>query len=280
MFSAHMDSIGFVATHIEKEGYIRVGKLGGITPCDVLHSVVRFKNGTLGGVVKEEKISYGKLKMDNLLLDIGAKTKEEAMEKVLPGDTAVIASPPVLLEGKSPTIMAPYLDNRVSCGILLSVLEKLHNTEVENDLYFVFSVQEEVGLRGAKPAAYAIDPAYGLAIDVTDVCDNPDTDHNGTSVLGGGAGIKIMDRSVISHPDVVATLEKLATELQIPQQRDILKLGGTDAGVIHTSRAGVKTGGISVPCRYVHSPMEMANLGDVQACIDLTVAFAQCKLPE
>ncbi len=278
MFSAHMDSIGFIATHFDDDGYVRVAKLGGVDPREVLYGSVSFKNGTRGALVKNEKATFGKLKMDEIAIDIGAKTKDEAMKKVMLGDTAVLSIPPMKLEGEETSIVAPYLDNRVSCGILLAVLEQLKDKTVENDLYFVFSSQEEVGLRGAKPAAYSIDPAYGLAIDVTDICDNPDTEHNGTTILGGGAGIKIMDRSVISHPEVVEILEKLATEHNIKQQRDILKLGGTDAGVIHTSRGGVKTGGVSVPCRYVHSPAEMANLSDIQACIALTVAFAQSKL--
>lgn len=278
MFSAHMDSIGFIATHFDEEGYVRVARLGGVDPREVLYGQVKFKNNTCGIVVKDEKAQFKTLKMDEIVIDIGASSKEEAMEKVMLGDTAVLTVPPMKLEGKETSIVSPYLDNRVSCGILLAVLEQLKDKTPVNDLYFVFSSQEEVGLRGAKPAAYEIDPAYGLAIDVTDVCDNPDTEKNGTTVLGGGAGIKIMDRSVISHPEVVEVLEKLATEQNIKQQRDILKLGGTDAGVIHTSRGGVKTGGISVPCRYVHSPSEMANLSDIEACIALTFAFAQCKL--
>lgn len=278
MLSAHMDSIGFVVTHIEKEGFVRVAKLGGVDPREVLYSAVRFKNGTVGAVVKEEKTTFANLKMDNLVLDIGAKTKEEAEQKVLLGDTAVICVPPMKLEGTSPSIVAPYLDNRVSCGILLEVLAELKDKPVNNDLYFVFSVQEEVGLRGAKPAAFAIDPAYGLAIDVTDVCDNPETEHYGTCSLGEGAGIKIMDRSVISHPEVVNLLETLAKEGNIKHQRDILKMGGTDAGVIHNSRCGVKTGGISVPCRYIHSPAEMANLEDIKSCIALTKAFILASL--
>lgn len=274
MFSAHMDSIGLIATHFEDDGFIRVGNIGGVDPKEVLYSVVTFKNGTKGVIVKEEKALYSKLKINHLLVDIGAKTKEEAMAKVMTGDTCVIQRPAVTLESTSPCIVAPYLDNRVACCILLQALEVLQGKTLENDLYFVFSVQEEVGLRGAKPIAYAIDPAYGIAVDVTDVSDNPDSALNGTSVLGGGAGIKIMDRSVICHPEVVEMLETLATEQNIKHQRDILKAGGTDAGVMHLSRGGVKTSGISVPCRYIHSPAEMADLSDVQACIDLTVAFA------
>lgn len=274
MFSAHMDSIGLVATHIEDEGFIRVGNIGGVDPKEVLYSVVSFKNGTKGIIVKEEKTLYGKLKISNLLIDIGAKSKEEAMEQVMTGDVCVITVPPVQIGSKQPSIVAPYLDNRVACAVLLLTLEQLQGKTVENDLYFVFSTQEEVGLRGAKPVSYAIDPQYGIAVDVTDVCDNPDSEKNGTTSLGKGAGIKIMDRSVISHPEVVKILETLAKEQNIPHQRDIMKAGGTDAGVMHLSRGGVKTSGISIPCRYVHCPTEMADLGDIQACVDLSLALS------
>ncbi len=277
MFSAHMDSIGLIVTHIEEEGFLRVGAVGGIDPHKILFSPVKFHNGTKAVVMKEEKVTYANLKVENLLLDIGAKSREEAMKMVQAGDMAVFATETMKLEGDSPSIVSPYMDNRVACGVLLAVMEQLQGKTVENDLYFVFSVQEEVGLRGAKPAAYAVDPAYGIAVDVTGVCDVPESTKGATSKLGDGAGVKIMDRSVICHPEVVEILEKIATEKKILSQRDIIKMGGTDAGVIHNSRAGVKTGGISIPCRYIHSPSEMANLGDVQACIDLSLAL--CEYP-
>ncbi|MFI3252963.1 MAG: M42 family metallopeptidase [Eubacteriales bacterium] len=278
MFSAHMDSIGLIVTHIEKEGFLRVGAVGGIDPHKILFSPVKFHNGTKAVVMKEEKVTYANLKVEHLLLDIGAKSAEEAEKMVQPGDMAVFATETMKLEGESPSIVSPYMDNRVACGILLAVMEKLQGQSVENDIYFVFSVQEEVGLRGAKPAAYAIDPAYGIAVDVTGVCDLPESSKGATSKLGDGAGVKIMDRSIICHPEVVEILEKIATEKKIAHQRDIIKMGGTDAGVIHTSRGGVKTGGISVPCRYIHSPSEMANLGDIQACIDLSLGLCQYPL--
>ena len=174
-------------------------------------------------------------------------------------------------------MISPYLDNRVSCAILLQVLEKLPEN-CPNDLYFVFSTQEEVGLRGSKTAAYAIEPDYALAVDVTDVDDTPGTDRCGTVQLGKGAAIKLMDHSVICHSEVVKELDLTALERGIAVQRDILRAGGTDAGAIHVSRTGVKTGGVSVPCRYIHTPVEMVDLSDVQACVELVSAFVQKKL--
>jgi endoglucanase len=142
----------------------------------------------------------------------------------------------------------------------------------------VFSAQEEVGLRGAKTAAWAIDPDFGVAVDVTDVDDTPGSKRSGTVQLGKGAAIKVMDSSLICHPEVVQQLELSAKNNAIPTQRDILRTGGTDAGAIHTTRMGVRTGGISVPCRYLHTPVETVNLEDARACIKLVVAFALTEL--
>ncbi len=273
MFAAHMDSIGFIVTHIEKEGFLRVGRLGGISPQEVAYTPVRFKNGVKGVLAKEEKAAFGKLKLDECYIDIGAKDEDEARKMVQVGDTAVYDTATFTNNGK---VYSPYLDNRVSCAILLQAMEQI--TQSENDLYFVFTAQEEVGIRGAKTAAWAIDPDYGIAVDVTDVDDTPGSEKYGTVQLGKGAAIKVMDASVICHPVMVEKLSNLANEGNIPAQKDILRAGGTDAGAIHTTRLGVLTGGISVPCRYIHTPHEMADLQDVDSCVKLVAAFAQSHL--
>ena len=273
MFAAHMDSIGFIVTHIEKEGFLRVGRLGGISPKEAAYTPVRFQNGVRGVIVPEEKADLGKLKLDQCFLDIGAKDEDQAREMVRVGDTAVYDSPMFVSGSK---VVSPYLDNRISCAVLLKALEEIGRSP--NDLYFVFTVQEEVGLRGGRTAAWGVDPAYGIAVDVTDVDDTPGSEKSGTVQLGKGAAIKVMDSSVICHPEVVSRLDALAGEGDIPVQRDILRAGGTDAGAIHITRTGVKTGGISVPCRYIHTPVEMADLTDAQHCVRLAAAFAQCRL--
>ena len=273
LFAAHMDSIGFIVTHIEKEGFLRVGRLGGISPKEAAYAPVLFKNGVAGVFVPEEKAEFGKLKLDECYIDIGARDEEEARPMVQVGDTAVYAS---LVNYNSRKVISPYMDNRVSCAILLSVLAEVGHSP--NDLWFVFTVQEEVGLRGAKTAAWGVAPDYGIAVDVTDVDDTPGSKKYGTTRLGKGAAIKVMDSSVICHPGVVEKLSQLAEEQAIPVQRDIMRAGGTDAGAIHTTRLGVRTGGISVPCRYVHTPTEMVDLEDVEACIRLASAFARAEL--
>jgi len=272
LFAAHMDSIGFIVTHIEEKGFLRCGRLGGISAKEAAFTPVRFQNGIQGVFVKEEKADFEKLKLDECFVDIGAKSREEAAEMVQVGDTAVYHSPIFCSNGK---VVSPYLDNRVSCAVLLLAMERLESCP--NDLYFAFTVQEEVGLRGAKTAAYGIDPDWGIAVDVTDPDDTPGSEKCGTVQLGKGAAIKVMDRSVICHPDAVKRLEQAAQAAGIAFQREIMKDGGTDAGAIHTTRIGVRTGGISIPCRYVHTPVETVDLSDVEACVKLVVEFAKTK---
>lgn len=274
MFAAHMDSIGFIVTHIDDNGFLRVGKLGGLNVYSCLHIPVRFKNGTKG-VVSDSAADAKKMGLSDLFIDIGAGSREEAEKLVQVGDTAIFDLSAIKMGNR---ISSPYLDNRISCVILLLALAQIKNTD--HDLYFVFTTQEELGLRGAKPAAFGIDPKYGIAVDVTGTCDEPtaEAEYDASSVLGKGAAIKIMDSSVICHPTVVQKLEELAQEKQIQHQRDILRYGGTDAGAIHVSRGGVYTGGISVPCRYIHSPVETADIRDIEACVALVAAFAQASL--
>ena len=273
MLCAHMDSIGFIVTHVEENGFLRVGRLGGISPKEAAYTPVRFAGGARGVIVPEEKADFGKLKLDECYVDIGAKDRETALKAVAVGDTLIYDSPCFTNQGK---VVSPYLDNRNSCAILLKVLEEMELCP--NDLYVVFTVQEEVGLRGAKPAAWAVDPDYAVVVDVTDVDDTPGSEKCGTVRLGKGPAIKIMDSSVICHPDMIQKLESQAKALDMPTQRDIMRAGGTDAGVMHTTRIGVRTGGVSVPCRYIHTPVEMADLQDARDCAKLLCAFVQSKL--
>lgn len=270
LFTAHMDSIGFIVTHIEEQGFLRCGPLGGISTKETVFTPVRFKNGVRGIFAKEEKAEFEKLKLDECFFDIGAKSREEAAAMVQVGDTAVYDCPIFCSHSK---VISPYLDNRVSCAVLLLALEKLEQST--HDLYFAFTVQEEVGLRGAKTATYGIAPEWGIAVDVTDTDDTPGSEKSGTVQLGKGAAIKIMDRSIICHPEVVQRLEQAAKTAGISFQREIMRDGGTDAGAVHTTQIGVRTGGISIPCRYIHTPVETVDLKDVDACVNLILEFVK-----
>lgn len=269
MFAAHMDSIGLIVTHIDEDGYLSFGKLGGVRPENILHTPFRFKNGVCGVVSLRHGRSVKEMTLQDLYLDIGAKDRAHAQRLVQVGDTAVSRMPAFSMDSR---LVSPYLDNRISCAAMLEALSLIRSHT--SDLYFVFTTQEELGLRGSKAAAYTIDPDYGIAVDVTAARETEDKGR-GTALLGGGAAIKVMDSAVISHPEMVETLEDLAMSSKIPFQKDVLISGGTDAGSIHVTRAGVITGGISIPCRYIHSPVETVETDDVRAVSRLITAFSE-----
>lgn len=275
MFAAHMDTIGLMVTHIEDSGFLRVGKLGGVDPRDVLGAPVRFQNVVFGAVYEDDELGDAKREIGHLYVDIGAKDKEEALRRIRVGDVAVLATIP-RVSGRA--VMGPYLDNRAGCCAMLWAMELLQHSE--NDLYFVFTTQEEVGTRGAQTAAFAIDPDYAVVADVTIADDVPGSKHTCSAKCGGGAAIKVMDSAVICHPEMVRLLRELAEEQNIPYQMDVMSGGGTDGGPIHKSRAGVLTGGVSIPCRNTHCPQEVAYLEDIEAAARLMAAFAGKKLPK
>lgn len=275
MFAAHMDSIGFIVTHIDENGFLRFGKVGGLHAPSVLHTSVRFQNGVRGIVSLDCAVEPKEMKLDDLYIDIGAKDEATAKSMVQLGDIAVYDAPAF---AAGSCMVSPYMDNRISCVVLLMALEQLKTSG--NDLYFVFTVQEELGLRGAKTAAFSIDPKYGIAVDVTIADDELGSKHRGSSKAGGGAAIKVMDSSIICHPIMVEKLKNLSKEKGIAAQLDVITGGGTDAGSIHVTRTGVYTGGISIPCRYVHSPVELVSVSDVEACAMLVTAFAESKLEQ
>ncbi len=272
MLAAHMDSVGVIVTHIEQNGFLRFGAIGGLEAKALYQTMVRFQNGTVGVIAVEESKEEKEFKLTDLYIDIGARDREEAKTMVMVGDTAAFSG---ALSGNGNRVMGPYLDNRAGCAVLLETMQQTQHPT--NDLYYVFTTQEEVGMRGAKPAAWAVDPEYALAVDVTCPDDQPGALHEATTKLGGGAAIKIMDHSVLCHREVVARLRQLAAEKKIPAQDDLLKVGGTDAGVIHVSRGGVRTGGVSIPCRYTHSQTELIDLADLEACVKLVQAFCESE---
>lgn len=275
LLSAHMDTIGLMVTHIEEGGFLRVGRIGGVDPREALGAPVRFRGGVRGVICEDDGLEDTKREMGHLYLDIGAKDGQEAKGWVQVGDVAVYDT---ALYQSGRAVMGPYLDNRLSCAVALKALELSQSGN--NDLYVVFSVQEEVGTRGAGPAAFAIDPEYALVADVTIADDLPGSKHTCSSKCGGGAAIKVMDSLVICHPQVVERLKALAQEKGIAYQLDVMSDGGTDGGPIHKSRAGVLTGGVSVPCRYTHCPQEVAWLSDAEDCARLLAAFLDSGLPK
>ena len=274
MLSAHLDTIGFIATYIEESGLIRFSPVGGLDLPTLLALPVRFTTGIRGVIGRDEKAADEKPKMEHYFIDIGARSREEAGRLVQVGDLAGFDGSP-FVSGDS--IFSPYLDNRVGVAVLIELLHAL--PACAYDLTCVFSAQEEVGLRGARAAAFTIDPAFALAVDVTDTGDNPDPKAKMAVTLGAGPAIKILDRSVICHPRMVAALDAAAGRENIPTQREVLEAGWTDAGAIHLSRGGVVTGGLSIPTRYVHSFYESCSLLDCERAVVVLSVFVQSDPP-
>lgn len=273
MFSAHMDEIGIVVTYIDDDGFLRFSNVGGLNVLTMLGGRVRFANGTIG-VIGREKGELKDLTIDKMFIDIGAANKEEAEQKVSVGDFAIFHREFADLGQR---LVAKSMDDRIGCAVLVEAIRRLDHSD--NDLYFVFSTQEEVGLRGARTAAYGIDPDLGIAIDVTRTGDTPEAPRMDVS-LGKGAAIKVKDASVIAHPKVKQLMVRLAEANRIKHQLEVLEAGGTDAGAIHLTKSGVPSGTISIPCRYVHSPSEMVDLGDVENCVELVLAICRDPLAE
>lgn len=271
MLAAHMDEIGIIATYIDDNGFIRFGALGGLYKKELHKRRVVFSNGTVGVIAAEEEEFEKKPELSRLYIDIGAADKAEAQKLVNVGDTAVFEG---AFNMSGDTVISKALDNRAGCYILLKAMERIQKSE--NDLYFVFTSQEEVGLRGAKAAAYPLMPDYAIAVDVTDTGDTPSCPLMDVS-MGKGAAIKHMDHSVMCDINVINALKEAADRNGIAVQSEIMTDGGTDAGAIALTGGGVRTGGISLPVRYVHSPSEMASIRDINACIELTAAACLYK---
>ena len=271
LFAAHMDSIGVVATWVDEQGFVRFAPVGGLFRGDLPGTVVQFANGTRGVISYEEKTPFKDLTLDNLFIDIGAQDRAEAEAMVQVGDFAVFAAPRFEQNG---ALCGPYLDNRIGCVTLLLMMEQLAEQETENDLYFVFTAQEEVGLRGAGAAAFAVEPDIAVAVDVTDTGDLPERKAPMAVKMGSGPAVKVMDRSVICAPFVCVALERAAAAAGVACQREIMPDGGTDTAALQKARAGVQVGAVSIPTRYVHTPSELCAVSDVEGAAKLLARFA------
>jgi endoglucanase len=188
------------------------------------------------------------------------------------GDFFVCRSNLTKLIGKK--VCGRPLDDRVGCATVLKIAEHFSKNAPKNDVYYVFSVQEEVGCRGAKTAAFGIECDYALVFDVTGTGDTPSAKPMACKV-SDGAAIKVKDSSVICHRDVVRELTVLAKENKIKHQIEILTYGGTDTSSIQMTGMGAKVGALSIPTRYIHSGVEMLDLADAEACAALAIKFTQ-----
>ena len=263
MLCAHMDEVGVIATYIRSDGLVKFTNVGGIVSTSLAGKAVRFENGVLGVIgVKpvhlcspDEKLTKPDLK--ELYIDIGAADGDEAKALVSPGDTAVFVSEYTEMGDK---LLSKAIDDRAGCAVMLDMIE--HG--VEYDTVFCFHVQEEVGLRGARASAFAVDPDYAVVLEATTAADLIDAkDDARVCVLGEGGAISFMDNATVYSPALYHKVLAIAEENGIAAQPKTTVAGGNDAGAVHVSRAGVKTVTISVPCRYIHSPSSVCDWRDV-----------------
>jgi len=265
MISAHVDEIGLMITHVDDNGFARFLPIGGINPLTCLGGRVLFMNGTQGviGMERLEKDEHPEL--PKYFIDTGATSKADS--KVGVGDVCGFERP-LLDLGKR--VVAKSMDDRVAAAIAVEALKEVKPGV--NELFFVFSVQEEVGIRGAITAAYGVDPEIGLAVDVTRTGDTP-LGVKMEVALGNGPAIKVRDSSFIADPRVVKWMVNEAKAQKLPYQLEVLEAGGTDGAAIQRTRAGVPAGCLSIPCRYIHSPSEMVDRDDVENSVKLLVGL-------
>ncbi|MBC7233782.1 MAG: M42 family metallopeptidase [Chloroflexi bacterium] len=273
MIAAHMDEVGLMIMHIEKEGSLRFHPVGGIDDRVLLAKKVLIGENKVPGVIGakpvhllEPKAREQVVKFKEMSIDIGVSSKEEAERLVKVGDYAVFDVPFVELGGALRTVKGKAFDDRAGCAVLVELLRDRYPF----DLYAAFTVQEEVGLRGARVAAYSIAPHLAFALEGT-ICDDlpKKGDTSPTTVLGKGPAITIMDRSVIADRRLVELLIDTAEKNGIPYQFKQPALGGTDAGAIHLSREGVPSAVVAVPSRYIHSPTSLLSLNDLENTVQL-----------
>ncbi len=262
MLAAHMDEIGVMATHIDENGFIRFTTIGGVRRQTCVGGRVRFLNGTRGVINHDDLGDVNKLPTFNqMFIDVGATSQGDCPVRV--GDVAAFDRPFSIYGDR---LVSKAMDDRIGTAVLIETLRLLNKTP--NQVHFVFSVQEEVGLRGATTAAYGLDPDVGIAVDVTRSGDTPKGIKMEVS-LGAGPAVKVRDSGMLSDPRVVTWMVNTAEKTKIPYQMEVLEAGTTDARAIQLSRAGVPAGCISIPCRYVHAPSEMVDYNDVQNAVKL-----------
>lgn len=286
MIAAHMDEIGLVVLGIDGDGLIRFGSVGGVDERILPGLRVKIGSNGVNGVVIWTPIHKNReqnaVKMTNLRIDIGVSNKDEASGKVSPGDLVVFDS--VFTDVSDRMMRGKAFDDRAGCSLLVDVLQ---GGPYPVDILAAFTVQEEIGLRGAKVAAQRLDPDVALILEGTTAHDVPNPlataddyyDTNPTCRVQGGPVISFMDYSMIVNPKLFAFFRDTAVTAGISHQFKTRLGGGTDGGAVHVSNTGVPTVVMSMPCRYIHSPLAYLHRDDYDAGLSLIKAFIN-RLPE
>jgi endoglucanase len=272
MLAAHMDEIGVIISYVDDKGFLRFQAIGGVGPTTLVGGRVQFEDGAVGVIATENRKDFSKdPDLTKLYIDVGATCREEAEARM--GQAASFVRPFADLGQR---IVAKAIDDRIGCAVLVETLRRLKNPA--HDVYAVFSVQEEVGLRGARTSAYGLEPELGIAVDITVAADTPEAAKL-TMRLGAGPCIKVMDSGMLSHPGVKDLLVNTAEANGIPYQMEVLPAGTTDAAAIQLVRSGVPAGCVSIACRYFHTPSEMVDISDVEESVKLLVAVLEGEIP-
>lgn len=271
MLAAHMDEIGLQVKKIEGDGRIKVCHVGWVWTSALYNDKVIFQNGTIGVVGCEGPVEEAKNDAGKLYIDIGCTTKEETEKYVKVGDYCGFIGNYYELQNER--IVSKSFDNRVGCYILIEALKQNDGTS-PNDIYYVFTVQEEVGCRGAVVSAERIKPDIGISVDVTPDHFYP-TDLEGANAVGEGVGISIGNPSAMLDEYLVDTMIACCEENGIKYQRDVMDRGGTDASSMNMSGMGVRVAGISIVDRFPHSQSSVISKADVREAIKLTDIYTK-----
>lgn len=268
MLAAHLDEIGLVVSHVDANGFARFGALGGFQPMRKVNSRVRFLNGVRGviGLEQPAHLNDRQPAMEKFFVDTGATSAKDAQVKV--GDVAVFDTD---FQEVGNRLVSKAFDDRVGVALLIETLSTLKSSP--HEIYFVFTAQEEVGARGAGPAAYGLEPEIGLAIDVASANDQPQGGERNPIRLGAGPAIKVKDSQMVADPTIVEGMTRLAERNRIPVQREVAEGSSTDARAIQIAGMGARAGGLSIPLRNIHSPSEMLDMNDVNHALKLLTAF-------
>jgi putative aminopeptidase FrvX len=281
MIAAHMDEIGFVVRHIDDDGYIRLQPVGGFDARVLGAQRVQVHPrsgdplpGTLqAGTKPVHLLAAGEskeLKLEDLFVDTGLNV-DMLKERVTIGDMVTLDRATVRMGEQ---VVSKSLDDRLGVYVMIEAVRA--TTSGDAEIVAVATTQEEVGLRGAQTSAFHLQPDIAIALDVTIAGDIPGLPSDMVVTrLGGGAAIKMFDSSQLPHPAITETLRNIAESENIPYQLEVLPRGGTDAGAIQLARSGAYTGTVSIPCRYVHSVNESANVDDIDACVQLLARFIE-----
>lgn len=266
MIAAHMDEVGLMIIDIDSSGLLKFITVGGIDKRILVSKVVQIGENKIYGVIGAKPIHLQKkeernnpLEIEDLYIDIGAKSKEDAEKQINIGDYVSFYSP--YTEFGENQVKAKALDNRVGCSILIDLIKEVNDI----DFYGVFTVLEEVGLIGAGPAAFEVEPDIAIILEGTLCYDIPNLDsHMIPTKLGKGPAISLIDRTTVYNKDLRDTVVEIANKNNIPYQYRKTSMGGNDSGKIHISKSGAVTTTISVPCRYIHSPTSVMSKIDYQ----------------